>query len=414
MEPAISIQNLSKKYAFQSTQHRYISLRDVISNSIKNLFRPSRSTEFLALNNLNLIVDKGERIGIIGSNGAGKSTLLKILSKITPPTEGRIIINGIVASLLEVGTGFHPELTGMENIYLNGSILGLSKKEIDSKKEQIIEFSGVSKFIHTQLKHYSSGMQLRLAFAVAAHLEPDILLIDEVLAVGDIEFQEKCLGKMEEISRQEGRTILFVSHNLAAVSRLCNRAIVLRSGEKVFDGNVANAIDHYTKSFSSVVNREQLAVFDLKNHPNKVNASEGIQKAKMYVDDLLSELFIPGSTLKVVIEYYINSALIDPDVGIVIKDSEQNALIGLNNKHLGKKVNLKVKERSEATIIIPELNIFKPGKYSVNLYFGDNYHYYECLYDAFQFTIAESDVYNSGVLMDAEWNKIFAPRIDIF
>jgi lipopolysaccharide transport system ATP-binding protein len=211
MPPIIEIQGLGKKYSIAEVQP-YLSLRDVISQKAKNILQRTvkSSAEFWALQNINLEIEQGERIGVIGRNGAGKSTLLKILSKITPPTTGKIKLRGRIASLLEVGTGFHPELTGRENIYLNGSILGLSKKEIDRKLDEIIDFSGVEKFMDTPLKHYSSGMQLRLAFSVAAHLEPEILLIDEVLAVGDLEFQKKCIGKMEEISKSEGRTIIFV------------------------------------------------------------------------------------------------------------------------------------------------------------------------------------------------------------
>ncbi len=190
-------------------------------------------------------VNPGESIGIIGRNGAGKSTLLKILSKITPPTSGKIISKGRIASLLEVGTGFHPELRGRENIYMNGSILGMRKAEINRHFDAIVDFSGVEKFLDTPLKRYSSGMQLRLAFAVAAHLEPEILIIDEVLAVGDAEFQKKCLGKMDEVSRS-GRTVLFVSHQMGTIAQLCNRGMVLNKGQLVFEGPTQKAIDFYS------------------------------------------------------------------------------------------------------------------------------------------------------------------------
>jgi lipopolysaccharide transport system ATP-binding protein len=245
MSNMIEIRDLSKKYSLQETQ-QYIALRDVLSNAAKNIFssRPDKK-EFYALQSINLDIEKGERVGIIGRNGAGKSTLLKILSRITPPTTGSVKLRGRVGSLLEVGTGFHPELTGRENIYLNGSILGLKKKEINNKLDEIIDFSGVEKFIDTPLKHYSSGMQLRLAFSVAAHLEPEILLIDEVLAVGDMEFQKKCLGKMEEVSKSDGRTILFVSHNLDSLRKFCTTAILLDSGEMIDRGNTEKIINLY-------------------------------------------------------------------------------------------------------------------------------------------------------------------------
>lgn len=236
MEPAIVIQNLFKQYKKGAVAEPYVSLRDVVARTFQRTKRNNQQRLFWALENVNFQIEQGERIGIIGRNGAGKSTLLKIISRITPPTKGRIVLDGRVASLLEVGTGFHPELTGRENIYLNGSILGLKKLEIEKKLDEIVAFSGVESFLDTPLKHYSSGMQLRLAFSVAAHLEPEILLIDEVLAVGDIEFQKKCIGKMEEVSKQSGRTVLFVSHNLEAVTKLCEKAVWLKAGEvQAFD-----------------------------------------------------------------------------------------------------------------------------------------------------------------------------------
>ncbi len=252
MEPVIKIENIGKKYIIShQTKERNTALREVLTNKAKSLVaRPQHSREqpkhedFWALKDVSFEVNKGERIGIIGRNGAGKSTLLKILSRITEPTTGRIIINGSIASLLEVGTGFHPELTGRENIYLNGSILGMNKREIDSKFDEIVSFSEIEKFLDTPVKRYSSGMYVRLAFAVAAHLEPDILIIDEVLAVGDMAFQKKCLGKMEEVSG-EGRTVLFVSHNLTAIRTICQRAILLEKGKITHAGNVENVLPHY-------------------------------------------------------------------------------------------------------------------------------------------------------------------------
>jgi len=201
-----------------------------------------------ALKNINFEVQRGEVLGIIGKNGAGKSTLLKILSKVTGPTTGEIKTKGRIASLLEVGTGFHSEMTGKENVFLNGAILGMTKKEIQSKLKEIVEFSGCERYIDTPVKRYSSGMTVRLAFAVAAHLDPDILVIDEVLAVGDAEFQKKAIGKMQDISNSDGRTVLFVSHNMAAVKSLCTRALVLEHGTTVFEGNTNEAVDFYLKS----------------------------------------------------------------------------------------------------------------------------------------------------------------------
>jgi lipopolysaccharide transport system ATP-binding protein len=249
MKPVIEINGLGKKYRIRKAEP-YLALRDAITESLKNIFRKRGESkkDFWALQDINLKIEKGERIGIIGKNGAGKSTLLKILSRITWPTTGEAIIRGRLASLLEVGTGFHPELTGRENIYLNGSILGLKKLEIDKQFDAIVDFSGVETFLDTPLKNYSSGMQLRLAFAVAAHLEPEVLLIDEVLAVGDMEFQKKCLGKMEEVSKQHGRTILFVSHNMNQLKHLCNIALLMNKGEIVFYGKPDEAIKKYSES----------------------------------------------------------------------------------------------------------------------------------------------------------------------
>jgi lipopolysaccharide transport system ATP-binding protein len=251
MPPIIEIKNLGKQYHI-GEQPPYLSIRDTITQTAKNIFHSKKKDDsFWGLRDINLEINQGERIGIIGRNGAGKSTLLKILSKITPPTTGSVKLRGRVASLLEVGTGFHPELTGRENIFLNGAILGLSKKEIQQRLDQIIDFSGIEKFIDTPLKHYSSGMQLRLAFSVAAHLEPEILLIDEVLAVGDIEFQKKCMGKMEEVSKSEGRTILFVSHNMSYISGLCNKAILLDKGHLIKTGATSSIINEYINNIAT-------------------------------------------------------------------------------------------------------------------------------------------------------------------
>jgi lipopolysaccharide transport system ATP-binding protein len=229
MSSIITVENLSKRYRIGAITNG--SLRESIVHKWGNLTGNKKNTEeeFWALRNVSFEVGEGEAIGIIGKNGAGKSTLLKILSRITEPTSGTIRINGRISSLLEVGTGFHPELTGRENIFLNGTILGMTRREVKSKFDEIVAFSGVEKFIDTSVKHYSSGMYVRLAFAVAAHLEPEILIIDEVLAVGDAEFQKKCLGKMDEVAKG-GRTVLFVSHNMGAVNSLCTKSLLLHNG----------------------------------------------------------------------------------------------------------------------------------------------------------------------------------------
>ncbi len=242
MKPIIEIKNISKQFRLGAKQENYLALRDVLSKPFMRTSRDKRT--FYALQDVSFNVNAGESVGIIGKNGAGKSTLLKILSKITPPTSGSITCRGRIASLLEVGTGFHPELTGRENIFMNGSVLGMRRKEIYNHLDDIINFSGVEKFLDTPLKRYSSGMQLRLAFAVAAHLEPEILIIDEVLAVGDAEFQKKCLGKMNEISKS-GRTVIFVSHDMNSIEKLCNKAIILRNGQIAGEGTPHELIAHY-------------------------------------------------------------------------------------------------------------------------------------------------------------------------
>lgn len=252
--PIIEVENLGKCYRIShQSQERYRTLRDSVSRWAGNLFRASRGAsdarpsqeDFWALRDVSFKVQQGEVVGIIGRNGAGKSTLLKILSRITEPTQGRITLRGRVASLLEVGTGFHPELTGRENIYLNGAILGMSKFEIRRKFDEIVAFSGVEKFLDTPVKRFSSGMYVRLAFAVAAHLEPEILVVDEVLAVGDSEFQKKCLGKMRSVATVEGRTVLFVSHNMQAVQSLCTQAILMENGSIKSTGSVASVTAQY-------------------------------------------------------------------------------------------------------------------------------------------------------------------------
>ena len=247
--PIIQVEGLSKQYILnKNAVEKSDTLYGNMINSIKglrNITRKKETEDFWALQDVSFQINQGDRVGIIGRNGAGKSTLLKILSRITPPTSGRIEYTGRMASLLEVGTGFHGDLSGRENIYLNGSILGMSKHEIDKKFDEIVAFSEVEKFLDTPVKRYSSGMYVRLAFAVAAHLDPEILIVDEVLAVGDAAFQKKCLGKMEDVSTKEGRTILFVSHNMDAVQKLCNKGILLHKGKLLHEGPIDSVISSY-------------------------------------------------------------------------------------------------------------------------------------------------------------------------
>ncbi|MCG8322227.1 MAG: ABC transporter ATP-binding protein [Cytophagales bacterium] len=281
-EFAVKVERLSKYYQIGNT--RSASLRDSISARIKS-FTKGKSSEkgiFWALDDINFTLKKGVAMGIIGNNGAGKSTLLKILSRITEPSKGRFEMNGKVSSLLEVGTGFHPELTGRENVYLNGTILGMKRREVKNKFDEIVTFSGVEKFIDTPVKHYSSGMKVRLAFAVAAHLEPEILIIDEVLAVGDIEFQKKCLGKMNEVTGN-GRSVLFVSHNMGAVSKLCDYGILLQDGKVKKQGDIQEVIRDYTnKATSSNLYLKESLENDKSHNIVRVYTTNSNQQSESY------------------------------------------------------------------------------------------------------------------------------------
>ncbi|EEF62377.1 ABC transporter ATP-binding protein [Pedosphaera parvula] len=278
-DTAIKVENLSKRYILGSRGNAHDGLRHRIEEFARKPWRmleiaarrrKAGEEEFWALKNVSFDIKQGEVVGVIGRNGAGKSTLLKILSRITEPTEGRIKIRGRVASLLEVGTGFHPELTGRENIYLNGAILGMSRMEIKRRFDEIVAFAEVERFLDTPVKRYSSGMYVRLAFAVAAHLEPEILVVDEVLAVGDAQFQQKCLGKMQEVSRQQGRTVLFVSHNMAAVLQLTRTGIVMEKGKLRFHGDTERAVENYVGAMAS----DACVFFDVAKSPRKYMGSQ--------------------------------------------------------------------------------------------------------------------------------------------
>lgn len=289
----ISAENISKRYIIDHQRaHKSSSLQDAVSHTFGQLFnkKPNKANfkekeEFWALQDVNFEINQGDRIGIVGHNGAGKSTLLKILSRITDPTTGQVNINGRVASLLEVGTGFHPELTGRENIFLNGAILGMDKSEIKKSFDAIVDFAGVEKFLDTPVKRYSSGMYVRLGFAIAAHLDPEILIIDEVLAVGDTEFQKKCLGKMRDVS-ESGRTLLFVSHNLTAIQALCNKSFYFEKGKLIDQGETT----HIVSTYLSRVSQKQL-----ERHWDEIDQAPGNQHIRVksfkllpeYVDNLL-------------------------------------------------------------------------------------------------------------------------------
>ena len=364
-----------------------------------------------SLKDINFEINQGDSVGIIGRNGAGKSTLLKILSQVTQPTTGKIYTKGRIASLLEVGTGFHPELTGRENIFLNGAILGMRKHEIARKLDEIIAFSGVERYIDTPVKRYSSGMYVRLAFAVAAHLESEILIVDEVLAVGDAEFQNKCLGKMNDVSKGEGRTVLFVSHNMAAVKNLCTKGIVLEHGKIFFNGGIDESVSKYYMSSYEDSTNEFVGLYDFQNHKDKKN-KYGILKAEMYCNGQLTDTIYTGSKFELKLYFESSRDFYEGEIGIVIKDSDQVSYIGLNNKHLGNSIIVK-EGKGMAEICIDDFPLFAVGDYWINLYFGDQGPNYECLENAIKVKIIGEDIYGSGRKLDTAWNRIGHKKINI-
>lgn len=366
-DTVIRVENLGKKYIIgHNISQPYHSLRDVIANSIKSakskinrkLDQPSRE-EFWAIKDINFEIKKGDRVGIIGRNGAGKSTLLKILSRITEPTTGRIYINGKVASLLEVGTGFHAELTGRENIFLNGAILGMSKVEIKRKFDEIVAFAEVEKFLDTPVKFYSSGMYVRLAFAVAAHLEPEILIVDEVLAVGDAEFQKKCLGKMEDVATKEGRTVLFVSHNMGAVSTLCNKAVYLSSGQLREIGATEQIVTTYiSELFQNKA--DDLQQLRLPGFGKEVRFTD----IQLISDNGQSILF--GQPIKFSLIVWSKENLNDLRIGAGIFNSSGNCIGSLIASN---KIYLSINQKMKFFLTISNLNL-APGSYYAGFSIG--------------------------------------------
>jgi len=332
-DTVIRVENLGKKYIIgHQQQERYTALRDVITNKVKSLgslINPKEKVEnpafeeFWALKDVSFDIKQGDRVGIIGRNGAGKSTLLKILSRITEPTKGSIKIKGRVASLLEVGTGFHPELTGRENIFLNGAILGMGKEEIKQKFDEIVAFAEVEKFLDTPVKRYSSGMYVRLAFAVAAHLEPEILIVDEVLAVGDAQFQKKCLGKMEDVGK-EGRTVIFVSHQMATVTTLCQRAIWLINGKVHQEGNA----DWITSKY--LIHGSELSG-DVTLEPNNQDPRFHFKRITLLnVEDKCTSVFDVKEPIKIRLEYFVFKFVKGLELTIRIYNSGGIAIFSVN------------------------------------------------------------------------------------
>jgi lipopolysaccharide transport system ATP-binding protein len=352
-----------------------------------------------SLKEINFEIEQGDAVGIIGRNGAGKSTLLKILSRVTTPTTGRINIKGRVASLLEVGTGFHPELTGRENIYLNGAILGMRKKEIDRKLEEIIDFSGVERYIDTPVKRYSSGMYVRLAFAVAAHLESEILIVDEVLAVGDAEFQKKCLGKMGEVSKGEGRTVLFVSHNMAAVENLCSKGILLNHGNSVLNSNIQKVLELYRENLTNQINYVNISNIKERSGNKRVMINDvfvtSLNNDKIYTFDeieiklnLKTDFAISKEKLK--IDIGINNSFGDR-VGWMSTDLIQTGQIDF----IENKLTFNIKN-------LP----YVPGRYSLSLFVEYENEIADWIQNVTHFIINERNYYSSGKLIPSNQGNI--------
>jgi lipopolysaccharide transport system ATP-binding protein len=374
MPITIKVENLSKSYIIKHNGEGNVSLRETITKKVQKTFQQTknivtinhiektpRKEEFWALHNVSFEAQQGDRIGIIGRNGAGKSTLLKLLSRITEPTSGRISTKGRIASLLEVGTGFHPELTGRENIYLNGALLGMHRAEIKKKFDEIVDFSEVEKFLDTPVKRYSSGMYVRLAFAVAAHLESEILVVDEVLAVGDLQFQKKCLGKMEDVSQSEGRTVLFVSHNMGTINQLCNKAILLKGGIVIDNGQTADIVRKYMKTGTINGQIQKSSVFGtlvpfIEFLQVTIN---GISSNDIYIS--------PSSEIKIIIKGNCKSDVDYFRTGItILKDGVK--LFSFHDHE--EPVQLK---RGEfiSEFIIPEY-FLRPGDYTLSIFGHDN------------------------------------------
>jgi len=421
-KPIITIESLGKKYLLtHQRKEPYTALRDVITEKVKRLpnriirhfsdgsspgSNPGRE-EFWALRDMSFDVNPGDRVGIIGRNGAGKSTLLKILSRITEPTEGKVRLRGRVASLLEVGTGFHPELTGRENIFLNGAVLGMTKAEIRRKFDEIVDFAEVEKFLDTPVKRYSSGMYVRLAFSVAAHLDPEILLVDEVLAVGDAQFQKKCLGKMEDATREEGRTILFVSHNMGAVRSLCNRSIVLENGTINYDGDVHSAVDKY---YLGKDLNKSFVTWDPAGAPSTPSAS-------MIEAGLLSDSKPIGSEVptELPIQIYIKFIVKkEAKIGtsLILNNSEgQMIFISISNHEPNWHGKIRPKGIYLSTCEIPP-NFLASGRYSVSIPFWEG-HYESGIVekDILQFTAYENGLVRGDLPYEFSKNVMAMPLL---
>lgn len=380
-QQSIVVENLSKRYLIGhrvASREKWSTLRDLVSRELHNFMRKAADVvrgrqvvqgdeieEFWALKDVGFEVKRGEVLGIVGRNGAGKSTLLKLLSRITEPTAGRIVLNGRVSSLLEVGTGFHPELTGRENIYLNGAILGMTQREIRTRFDEIVAFSELEKFLDTPVKQYSSGMYVRLAFAVAAHLEPEILIVDEVLAVGDAAFQQKCLGKLNAVAHKDGRTVLFVSHNISAVEHLCNRAILIEGGRIVSDGRPADVARQYASRVGTV---QQGSLRDWTDRTT--NGEAMITDLKVYDKtgvEISSVEF--GRTVRFRIRIELRRPVRRAVVGITVHSTTGEQILDLRSSHNGETFDCNGEPLTVDASV--ERICLYPGSYTLSPYIYD-------------------------------------------
>lgn len=378
----ISVEGLGKRY-YLSHEKRHDNLRDSLTHGARGLLRrlttpgatAAEDEEFWALRDVSFEVAQGDVVGIIGRNGAGKSTLLKILSRITEPTKGRATIRGRVASLLEVGTGFHPELSGRENIFLNGAILGMSRAEITRKFDEIVAFAEVERFLDTQVKHYSSGMYVRLAFSVAAHLEPEILIVDEVLAVGDAAFQKKCLGKMQDVARGEGRTVLFVSHNPAALQTICRTGLWLQAGQIVQGGPIAECLSGYLGSGKEAV------------------TFSPVNPAKPHITSVvLDRAALARGRLRISVGFNSPFPLGRPVIGITLQSKQGQPLAGSNGRMLGDRWTPPALSAGVITAEIEPLPLHS-DTYRASVFLGDAVQDYDQRLDAVEFDYISSNFY---------------------
>jgi len=417
--PAIQVRELSKHYLISHTNDRPTSLGEKVMRSATNPFKRIKrvlsgdtagatdATEvFKALDRVSFDIQHGEVVGLLGRNGAGKSTTLRLLSRITEPTHGSVKITGRVGSLLEVGTGFHPELTGRENIFLNGAILGMRKHEITERFDEIVAFSEVEKFLDTPVKRYSSGMYLRLAFAVAAHVDPDILLVDEVLAVGDAEFQKKCLSKMRDASHS-GRTVLFVSHNMAAVENLCSRAIWIDQGKLREDGPVKDVIANYLRSYATGIGEGS----DLSNITEREGTGD-VRFTDIQVVDKDGEpggVIRSGDRIKIQLQYVVNQAVNEPHFGIDFFTGMGTLLAGPSTWASGHTTPNLQPGRGMVELEIEMLNLL-PGRYYLSLWASSvGKQDYDLLDRCTVLEVEGADFYGSGRGIDGRWGVMFFP-----